>query len=83
MAGHLVTGAGAPDTVVAVQPGMHVRPVVLVTFAGALVTAGTAVTTAPGLVTGASPANAVVTVRPGMNVLPVVVVDGTGAYVYA
>ena len=81
--GTLVTGAGAANTVVAVQPGMHVKPVVLVSFAGALVTAGTAATTAPGLVTGAGPANAVAVVQPGMQVLPVVVVDGTGGYVYA
>ena len=81
--GTLVTGAGAANTVVAVQPGMHVKPVVLVSFAGALVTAGTAATTAPGLVTGAGAASAIVQVQPGMQVLPVVVVDGTGGYVYA
>ena len=81
--GTLVTGAGAATTVVAVQPGMHVRPVVLVSFAGALVTAGTAATAAPGLVTGAGPASATVQVQPGMQVLPVVVVDGTGGYVYS
>ena len=81
--GTLVTGAGAANTTVAVQPGMHVKPVVLVSFAGALVTAGTAATASAGLVTGAGPANAVVTVQPGMQVLPVVVVDGTGGYVYA
>ena len=78
--GSLVTGAGAANTVCAVQPGMHVRPVVLVSFAGTLVTAGTAATTAPGLVTGAGAANAAVQVQPGMQVLPVVVVDGTGAW---
>jgi hypothetical protein len=78
--GTLVTGAGAASTVVAVQPGMHVKPVVLVSFAGALVTAGTAVTAGAGLVTGAGAANATVQVQPGMKVLPVVVVDGTGAY---
>ena len=81
--GTLVTGAGAANTTVAVQPGMHVKPVVLVSFAGALVTAGTAATASAGLVTGAGPANAVVTVQPGMQVLPVVVVDGTGGYVYS
>ena len=78
--GTLVTGAGAANTTVAVQPGMHVKPVVLVSFAGAMVTAGTAATASAGLVTGAGAANATVQVRPGMQVLPVVVVDGTGAY---
>jgi len=81
--GTLVTGAGAANTVCAVQPGMHVKPVVLVSFAGVMVTAGTATTSAPGLVTGAGAANAAVQVQPGMKVLPVIVVDGTGAYVYA
>ena len=81
--GTLVTGAGAANTVMAVQPGMHVKPVVLVSFAGALVTAGTAATASAGLVTGAGPANTVIAVQPGMKVLPVVVVDGTGGFVYA
>ena len=81
--GTLVTGAGAANTTVAVQPGMQVKPVVLVSFAGAMVTAGTAATASAGLVTGASAANAVVVVQPGMQVLPVVVVDGTGGYVYS
>ena len=80
MAGYLVTGAGAANTTVAVQPGMHVRPVVLVSFAGVMVTAGTASTASPGLVTGAAAANAVIAVQPGMKVLPVVAVDGTGAW---
>jgi hypothetical protein len=83
MAGYLENAQGRANTVVQVQAGMQVQPVVLVTSTGSFVNAGTATTIPPGVANTGGQPNAVVVPQAGTQIRAVCILDSSGAYVFA
>jgi hypothetical protein len=80
--GYLENAQGRANTVIQVQAGMQVEPVVLITATGSFVYPGTATTISPGLLNTAGQPNTVVVPQAGTQIRAVCVVDDTGAYVF-
>lgn len=81
--GELTSASGRANTVVQIQAGMQVQPVVFVTSAGAFVNVGTATTIPAGVTNTAGQPNTVALPQAGMQIRAVCVLDSTGAYVYS